>query len=134
MGRVQTKGEEHMSISAMKCALQSLESVEKVNGWNKDSVVGRHCTQSAHFLRQAIAEAEKQEPVAWIVDGEIKVRLDMAGKLYYSETNVYTSPPKREWVGLTNEEIADVWKTEYFNISYELPRAIEAKLKEKNNG
>jgi hypothetical protein len=52
-----------MSISAMKCALQSLESVEKVNGWNKDSVVGRHCTQSAHFLRQAIAEAEKQKPV-----------------------------------------------------------------------
>ena len=42
--------------------------------------------------------------------------------------------PEREWVGLTNEEIADVWKTEYFNISYELPRAIEAKLKEKNNG
>jgi hypothetical protein len=45
----------------------------------------------------------KQEPVAWIVDGEIKVRLDMAGKLYYSETNVYTSPPKREWVGLDPE-------------------------------
>jgi rubrerythrin len=39
---------------------------------------------------------------------------------------------QKEWVGLTNEEIADVWKTEYFNISYELPRAIEAKLKEKN--
>jgi hypothetical protein len=37
-----------------------------------------------------------------------------------------------EWVGLTNEEIADAWKTEYFNLSYELPRAIEAKLKEKN--
>jgi hypothetical protein len=138
MGRVQTKGEEHMSISAMKCALQSLESVEKVNGWNKDSVVGRHCTQSAHFLRQAIAEAEKQEPVAWIVDGEIKVRLDMAGKLYYSETNVYTSPPKREWVGLTDEDIdlygldegvtdnkAPAWLVTY-------ARGIEAKLKEKN--
>ena len=48
-----------MSISAMKCALQSLESVEKVKGWNRDSIVGRHCTQSAHFLRQAIAEAEE---------------------------------------------------------------------------
>ena len=47
-----------MSILVMKCALQSLESVEKVNGWDKDSIVGRHCTQSAHFLRQAIAEAE----------------------------------------------------------------------------
>jgi len=54
-----------MSISAMKCALQSLESVEKVKGWNKDSVIGRHCSQSAHFLRQAIEQAEKQEPVAW---------------------------------------------------------------------
>jgi hypothetical protein len=88
-----------MSISAMKCALQSLESVEKVNGWNKDSVVGRHCTQSAHFLRQAIAEAEKQpvhasdisqervdetaksehEPVAW---------REVAGKTtYYYDYN-----------------------------------------------
>jgi hypothetical protein len=37
-------------------------------------------------------QAEKQEPVAWLVDGEIRVRLDMAGKLYYSETNVYTAP------------------------------------------
>jgi hypothetical protein len=56
-----------MSISAMKCALQSLESVEKVKGWNKDSVIGRHCSQSAHFLRQAIDQAEKQEPVAWLI-------------------------------------------------------------------
>jgi hypothetical protein len=54
-----------MSISAMKCALQSLESVEKVKGWNKDSVIGRHCSQSAHFLRQAIEQAEKQDPVAF---------------------------------------------------------------------
>jgi hypothetical protein len=53
-----------MSISAMKCALQSLESVEKVKGWNRDSIIGRHCTQSAHLLRQAIAESEKQEP--WV--------------------------------------------------------------------
>jgi hypothetical protein len=57
-----------MSISAMKCALQSLESVEKVKGWNKDSVIGRHCSQSAHFLRQAIEQAEKQEPVGYLYD------------------------------------------------------------------
>jgi len=41
-------------------------------------------------------------------------------------------PQKKEWVSLTNEEIDDVWKTEYFNLSYEFPRAIEQKLKEKN--
>jgi hypothetical protein len=81
-------------------------------------------------------EAEKQEPVAWIVDGEIKVRLDMAGKLYYSETNVYTSPPKREWVGLTVDEIdkfmpycnSDQDLSEFRTFAFE----IEAKLKEKN--
>jgi predicted Mrr-cat superfamily restriction endonuclease len=73
-----------VSISAMKCALQSLESVEKVNGWNKNSVVGRHCTQSAHFLRQAIAEAEKQPVHA----------SDM------SEKHVHKSDKDRhEWVG-----------------------------------
>jgi predicted metallo-beta-lactamase superfamily hydrolase len=41
---------------------------------------------------------------------------------------------KREWVALTNDEIDDLWKTEYFNLHYELARAIEAKLKERNNG
>ena len=40
---------------------------------------------------------------------------------------------KREWVLLTNEEIDDLWKTEYFNLHYEIARAIEAKLKEKNS-
>ena len=38
----------------------------------------------------------------------------------------------KPWVGLTNEEIDELWKTEYFHIVYELPRAIEAKLREKN--
>ena len=39
---------------------------------------------------------------------------------------------KRKWVLLTNEEIDDLWKTEYFNLHYEIARAIEAKVKEKN--
>ena len=39
---------------------------------------------------------------------------------------------KRKWVSLTNEEIDDLWKTEYFNLHYEIARAIEAKVKEKN--
>lgn len=67
-----------MSISAMKCALQSLESVEKVKGWNKDSIVGRHCTQSAHFLRQAIAEEE--EAVAAEREACAKVCIKLANK------------------------------------------------------
>jgi hypothetical protein len=82
-----------MSIEAMKQALEDLDS-------DDPSIQLR----AAVALRQAIEQVEKQEPVAWIVDGEIRVRLDMAGKLYYSETNVYAAPvpahtdhPMRHW-------------------------------------
>jgi 2-oxo-4-hydroxy-4-carboxy--5-ureidoimidazoline (OHCU) decarboxylase len=124
-----------MSIEAMK---QTLDFLEWFAG-DDHSIRPKHkAPEIAAALRQAIEQAEKQEPVAWIVDGEIKVRLDMAGKLYFSETNVYTSPQKREWVGLTDEDIdlyafdigvtdnkAPAWLVTY-------ARGIEAKLKEKN--
>jgi hypothetical protein len=85
---VDKKAEEIVSISAMK---QAVKALEYAAGLISPITKGCQCQIClAHTaLRQAIAEAEKQEPVAWIVDGEIKVRLDMAGKLYYSETNVY---------------------------------------------
>jgi hypothetical protein len=44
-----------------------------------------------------------------------------------------TELPKREWVGLTDDDINEVWKelpSEYND--YEHAYAIEAKLKEKN--
>ena len=43
--------------------------------------------------------------------------------------------PKREWVGLTDEEIAEIgkiWLTGNRMLPFPLARAIEAKLKEKN--
>jgi hypothetical protein len=130
-----------MKDEAMKQALKFCEDIGDLRGpypfVNETSIVS-DSRKVLKALRQAIEQAEKQEPVAWIVDGEIKVRLDMAGKLYYSETNVYTSPPKREWVGLTDEDIdlyafdigvtdnkAPAWLVTY-------ARGIEAKLKEKN--
>ena len=45
----------------------------------------------------------------------------------------YTMPPKREWVGLTDEEI-DGWNIVGHESLREFVRAIEAKLKEKNGG
>jgi len=43
--------------------------------------------------------------------------------------------PKREWIGLTEEELIKIWKntpaeSEYW---FEFDRAIESNLKEKNN-
>jgi len=85
-----------------------------------------------------------QEPVAWtlLLTGEHHGIIGEAGEKFigapecYQRVNVYTTPPKREWVGLTDEEIDDaahycVKSGQSVNAAI---RAIEAKLKEKNNG
>jgi hypothetical protein len=83
------------------------------------------------------------EPIAWINAEEI-------GYMHVSKLNgstdwktnlglvpeendipLYTAPQKKEWVGLTQEEI---WHMSQFNCGTrgEFARAIDAKLKEKN--
>ena len=73
----------------------------------------------------------KEAPVGWFAY-EQKMRL-------WFETNqgeddsvpLYTTPPKREWVGLTKEEIKEI---SFANRPYvvDMVVALEAKLKEKN--
>ena len=90
------------------------------------------------ILRQAL-ETE-QEPVLWLKtwsDGSVGV-LKIKSHLFadHELEPLYTTPPKREWVGLTTDEmkeIADRYHLKPPNIPVAF-RAIEAKLKEKNNG
>ena len=54
-----------------------------------------------------------------------------------SECNVqmnYTTPPQREWVGLTDEDKASFWKADQMTHEewQQLFAEVEAKLKEKN--
>jgi hypothetical protein len=113
-----------MSIEGIKFALGSLEDV-----FGKNKVdVGAITT-----LRQAIEQAEKQKPVAWMyVNFD-----DECEQIEYGEpfddpsvTPLYAAPPARQWVGLTKEEAADCWSSEAVRTWH----AIEGKLKEKNNG
>ena len=62
------------------------------------------------------------------------------GRELFERTYTFdTAPPKREWVGLTEDELEDL---EFASVDREyghldirvLSKAIEAKLKEKNNG
>ena len=81
-------------------------------------------------LRQALAQPE-QEPVAWMYvndDGECE-------QIEYGEpfddpsvTPLYTAPPKREWIDLTEDE-AFACRGLYFFDTY---KNINDKLKEKN--
>ena len=89
----------------------------------------------------------EQEPVAWGVDeGEgrcislhdlyfVKEDADHMAELKGTHAKVvalYTAPPKKEWVGLTNDEIDAAVKSCNTTDTYKYFRAIEAKLKEKN--
>jgi hypothetical protein len=105
-----------MSIEAMKQALEALEVAANGGGVN--------FYEYAKDLRQAIAEAEKQEPDKYAMDIECtKCGAQQSGIL-----TVKTTLQQRTWVGLTDEEIQE--------IALELPmdavRITEAKLKEKN--
>ena len=88
-------------------------------------------------LRQALAQPE-QEPVGYVTIENISSWAKVPSIKWFkkpTEGQLYTAPPKREWVGLTDEEIEEC------KINGGLPHAInwrlsvkvmEAKLKEKN--
>ena len=82
-------------------------------------------------------KAQQQEPVAWIEHGSNEVPSivvwERGGSGHY--TPLYTSPPtSKPWVGLTDEELADIAMQSgaYDGQLRDFARAIEAKLREKN--
>jgi hypothetical protein len=107
---------------------------------NKCDGVGRCRWQAMNYspldLRQK--EAEKQEPVAFIDMREWPpirwrdgmVRADVAP---FDGQGLYlTSPPQRQWVGLTDEEIETIYADCSAWDKFEYERMLEAKLKQKN--
>ena len=132
-----------MSREAMKQALEALES----DPLSHAGLVNRK--QAIAALRQAL-ETE-QEPFeywnaveGWVKIDEVREHFNAVGcgTIYKSagegRSPLYTAPPK-QWVGLTDEEVSEIIGKEIgFNSCFgpeeSFARAIEAKLKEKNNG
>ena len=143
-----------MSREAMQMALEALES----DPLSHAGLVSRK--QAIAALRQALVDADdtsqkrvdekakrEQEPVAWLKtwsDGSLSVLKTKSHAFADHELEpLYTAPPKREWVGLTADEI---WKcnkaksgsaVEFHICSahqnvLDFAESIEAKLKEKN--
>ena len=170
-------------IDAMKQALEALDTCH----WDYDSEEESYKTfdedlvnDASEALRQAIEQAETQEPVAWIQEDRIVPEIgydctmtrEHPKELGYKP--LYTAPQKycpsennaayekgfvegmakqmhssvdravnamtKPWVGLTDEEFADLWS---WSMTYEaerfaptqkhaFARAIEQRLKEKN--
>ena len=155
-----------MSREAMKLALEALESdpishaglvsrKQAITALRQalvdaDDTSEKRVVKTEHDKQIEIAQAyergwnaalAQQEPVAWL-------STDCIGERYLCFTKpkdndpvqpLYTTPPKREWVGLTDEEIQKVvskkwWDWEDLFDIEGFSRAIEAKLKEKNGG
>jgi hypothetical protein len=92
----------------------------------------------------AAQPAPVQEPLAWAMFKRGRLEsfwMDRGDAYDYKFTSehewkpLYTTPPaaQRTWVGLTDEEITDIWAeaSPYYHED-DFARAIEAKLKEKN--
>ena len=145
-----------MSREAMQMALEALVQLDGID--TETECVTIDVDDVITALRQALDT--EQEPVAWrTFDGEggYDYRSYEMNETYdkeWAERNpnhkgwvepLYTAPPKREWVGLTDEEIAqgpqEVLPALYGRWGWAEKEAFEAvvawaeaKLKEKNNG
>jgi hypothetical protein len=125
-----------MSISAMKQALEALDAYS----WEQVDAA-----RSA--LRQAIAEAEKQQQIAedfikygasWSKDGK---RIDPSEIYAPTQAPVHaidisqervdeTAKHRHEWVELSRDEVLDIEETTTHPLAFY--RAISDKLKERN--
>jgi hypothetical protein len=107
--------------------------------------------ETTTLLLDALSQALKEppnsttdvvEPVAWIVPdyGFLFPNEDSAQRYLdniesnAAPTPLYTAPPKREWVGLTDEEREYLWSITPIEDEdrFAFVLAVEAKLKEKN--
>jgi hypothetical protein len=116
--------------------------IEAMKQWRE--ALKEYCEHGAIFMPltalksidQAIADAEKQEPVRVTIKDFVKAvegKEEMVGRpVYWAQwPNDDTHPqPKREWVGLTVMEAVELELAT--NHPREFAAAIEAKLKEKN--
>jgi hypothetical protein len=133
-----------VSREAMKQALEALES----DPISHAGLVSRK--QAITALRQAL-ETE-QEPFeywnaveGWVKIDEVREHFNAVGcgTIYKSagegRSPLYTAPPKKQWVGLTDDEVSEIIDREIgFNSCWgpeeAFARAVEQALKEKNHG
>ena len=125
------------AIAALKERLAQTEPIQSLQCF--------HCQVTIETLNdkvmQLMAQPE-QEPVAWLVEfenGEQELHFDeqSVGEIH---TPLYSIPPapQRTWVGLTEEDRAEILSRKWWDFEDEFDvdgflRLAEAKLKEKNN-
>ena len=118
---------------AAEMALEALHNIDQSN--NDDAIealrqaLAEPANSTTDFVEPKASSQTEQEPLVWMNKyGHVA---SFQNEEY--KDPLYTAPPKREWVGLTDEEIDAAVKSCNTLDTYKYFRAIEAKLKEKNS-
>ena len=117
---------------ALKLALEALEDLGMKHFESTGEVLYK---ETFTAIKEALAQPE-QEPKSWAKFSAKGNIIDLLNEPDDDYTPLYTTPPQRTWVGLTDEEIKRIGKLDldsnYFGLWYDFAKAIEDKLKEKN--
>jgi hypothetical protein len=119
-------------MSALRdAARQALEALEWASDLNAVAQNHTPLHDTITALRAALAQ---EEPAPAFVHRKL-VEVHADGTETWAETPLYTHPPRREWQGLTEEEIYPLYSEPSSDAEMvEFARAIEALAKEKNHG
>ena len=128
-----------MSYDLRKAAEMVVEVLEDLRGADTGYDIG----DTVRCLRAALAEQDaEQKPAAWIREDTV-ITTDAYQASCWRDAHIvtplYIAPPRRAWVGLTDEERRDVLRRcfDEDDVTHDdgvLISAIEAALKEKNHG
>jgi hypothetical protein len=118
-----------------KMAADKLQELWNEDEWRKNNWRCGHGWLRGEQCEICNAAQPAQEPVAWtlLLTGEHHGIIGEAGEKFigapecYQRVNVYTTPPKREWVGLTPEETSGFTQHEMTVVKY-----VSKVLQEKN--
>ena len=129
-----------MSKKAMKLALEALELEDLACRYEKEPTP-KHISKAITALKQALEQPELEPVECHTCKGLGRIYMGCGSWIHCDTCNTTgkaTTPPKREWVGLTDKELNAIYEQHHNqyaecispNFGYE--HAIEAKLKEKN--
>jgi len=118
---------------ALKLALEALQNIDRAMPFPVAKLAIKECKAALEAKDEPVAFRLKSETVDYQVTCYCKEQAD----IYINDMGwklievLYTTPPQRTWVGLTDEEVADIERNSITR--RQAIRAIEAKLKEKNH-
>ena len=105
--------------------------------WRKRKDINKDKLSAEEYLilKKSLDEItpSEQEPVAWMDEYGDVLSASVVDGSGLRNIPLYTAPPQREWVGLTDDEVWDAYEKGMYEEMW-FARAIEAKLREKNGG